>query len=74
MKCSQLGGPNSCDHEFEAEAWEEMQKLSQKHGREMAENNDLSHLEAMKHMMHLMKDQQAMTDWMQEKKNLFDSN
>ena len=71
MTCSQLGG--ACKVEFIAESFEEMAKLSRKHGLEMMQKGDSAHLIAMEKMKQLMKEQGAMEKWYQERKDEFDS-
>lgn len=69
MKCNQLGGPDSCQYELQANIWEEMQTASRNHAME---NMD-SHKEAMDAMMEMMKDEEAMHKWMEEKRQEFES-
>lgn len=52
MTCKQLGG--ACDKEFNAETFEEMAKLSKRHGMEMFQKRDEAHLNAMKQMQGLI--------------------
>lgn len=70
MTCRQLGG--ACDLEFKAETFEEMAKLSQQHGMEMAGKQDKNHLAAMEEMKKLMTDPQAMQAWMESKRKEFE--
>ena len=71
MTCKQLGG--ACDLEFQAETFDEIAKLSQKHGKEMFEAGDKAHLQAMQEMRVLMQDPEAMQQWMKRKRQEFDS-
>lgn len=71
MTCKQLGG--ACDKEFHANTFEEMANLSKEHGMQMFQTQDQGHMQAMQRMQELMKDPNAMQNWMQEKKELFDS-
>lgn len=71
MTCKQLGG--ACDLEFKAETFEAMAELSKAHGMEMAQKQDPAHLQAMAEMMELMKDPQAMADWMENKRANFEN-
>lgn len=71
MRCDQLGG--ACEEEFFAETFEEMATLSQQHGKAMFAQKDPAHLEAMDAMKSLMGNPQAMQDWFESKKKLFDS-
>jgi predicted small metal-binding protein len=71
MTCNQLGG--ACDVEFHANTFEEMAELSKKHAHEMHEKGDESHIKVMQEMMELMKDPNAMKEWMENKKKEFDA-
>ena len=73
MKCSQLGGPDSCDKEFHAETFEEMANLSKKHGMEMAQKGDEAHIKVMEEMKKGMNDPEAMKKWVEEKQKEFDA-
>lgn len=70
MTCKQLGG--ACDKEFHAKNFEEMAEMGKKHGMEMYEKGDEEHINVMKEMMKLMKDPEAMKEWMESKKKQFD--
>lgn len=71
MTCKQLGG--ACDLEFTANTFEEIAELSKNHGMEMFQKQDGAHLKAMEEMQSLMKSPEGMQNWMQSKRNLFDS-
>ena len=71
MTCKQLGG--ACNEEFRANTFEEMKQMSQKHAHEMYKKNDEEHIKVMKKMMGLMKNQQAMKDWMEGKEKEFNA-
>lgn len=71
MTCKQLGG--ACEEVFSAETFEEISALSQAHGKAMFEQQDAAHLDAMKAMGELMKDPQAMQNWMAEKRAFFNA-
>ena len=71
MTCKQLGG--ACDFEFHANTFEEMKQMSQKHAHEMYKKGDEKHIEVMKQMMELMKNPQAMNDWMVNKEKEFNA-
>lgn len=71
MTCKQLGG--ACDLIFEAETFEEMAKLSEKHGREMFIKKDPAHMEAMSKMMELMHNPADMQAWMAARKAEFEA-
>ncbi len=71
MTCKQLGGP--CDEEFHAETFEEMSEMSKKHGMEMGEKGDATHIKAMEEMKESMNDPQAMQNWMKETMAVFEA-
>ena len=71
MTCKQLGG--SCDLEFKTETFEEMEKLSMKHGMEMFAKNDEGHLAAMGKIKEMMKDPAVMKEWMENRRKDFDA-
>ena len=50
-----------------------MAEMSKKHGMNMFQKGDEKHINAMKKMMGLMKDSNAMKKWMTNKKKEFDS-
>ncbi|MBD3616445.1 MAG: DUF1059 domain-containing protein [Gracilimonas sp.] len=71
MTCKQLGG--ACDKKFKAETFQEIAELSKKHGTEMFKQGDEAHLEAMQEMSEMMNDPEAMKQWMDEKRQEFES-
>ena len=71
MNCRQLGG--ACDLEFHASTFEEIAELSQKHGKEMHQQQDAAHLEAMQKMGELMQSPEEMKNWQDSKRSEFES-
>ena len=71
MTCSQLGG--ACDQKFSANTFDEIAMMVSKHAREMVQNGDAAHIEAMNEMRKSMNSPQAMNAWMEEKRNAFNS-
>ena len=71
MTCKQLGG--ACNEKFHANTFEEMKQMSQKHAHEMHKKKDEKHIKVMEKMMELMKDHQAMKDWMESKEKEFEA-
>jgi mannitol/fructose-specific phosphotransferase system IIA component (Ntr-type) len=71
MTCKQLGG--ACNKTFQANTFEEMAELSKQHGMEMFQQQDAEHLEAMKKVMELMQQPQAMEQWFQAKQKEFEA-
>lgn len=72
VKCKQLGGPENCNVEFHAETFDEVAEQSKKHAHEMYKQNDVAHLKAMEEMMKIMKSQEKMKEWMDDRKKEFD--
>jgi len=71
MTCKQLGG--ACDKTFSAETFDEIVTMSKRHGMEMFEKNDKSHLDAMEEISVLMQDQSKMHEWFNQKKEEFNA-
>jgi len=71
MTCKQLGG--ACNKEFQANTFEEIAELSKQHGMEMFQSQDKLHLEAMFAIQELMKNPESLNEWIQNKKDAFDS-
>ncbi len=71
MTCKQLGG--ACELEFQADNFEEMAKLSKKHGMEMFQKGDEAHLKAMNDMQKLMKSPEAIQEWFENKRQEFNA-
>ena len=71
MTCNQLGG--ACEKEFKANTFEEIVELSKKHGMEMFQTQDATHLEAMGKIQLLMQKPEAMQEWFASKKLQFDA-
>jgi len=71
MRCNELGG--ACDKEFFGDTFEEIAKQSKEHGIEMINLGDKDHINAMEKMGELMRDSKNLDEWMNEKKNIFDS-
>ncbi len=71
MTCKQLGG--ACDVEFKAETFDEIAQLSQQHGKEMFQKGDEAHLNAMNKMQKMMQAPNGMQEWMDKKRNEFNS-
>ena len=69
MTCKQLGG--ACDKTFSADTFDEIVTMSKRHGMEMFEKNDKSHLDAMEEISVLMQDQSKMHEWFNQKKEEF---
>lgn len=72
MTCKQMGGPDSCEKELQANTFEEMAELSKQHGMEMFQAKDEAHLKIMQEMKELMNEPGAMQKYMDEKRKAFD--
>ena len=70
MTCKQLGG--ACNKEFSGATFEEIAAQSKQHGMEMFQQKDIDHIQAMQEMQELMQSPEAMEEWMEEKKRLFE--
>lgn len=71
MTCQQLGG--ACGQQFSANSFDEIAMMVSKHAREMVQNGDADHLEAMNEMRKSMSSPDAMNTWMNEKRSAFDA-
>ena len=71
MTCKQLGG--ACNKTFSADTFDEIVTMSKRHGMEMFEKNDKSHLDAMEEISLLMQDQSKMQEWFNQKKEEFNA-
>ncbi len=71
MTCKDLAG--ACDAEFHADTFDEMAEMSKKHGMEMLEQGDQAHIEAMEKMTGLMSDPEAMKEWFETVRKMFES-
>lgn len=71
MTCKQLGG--SCDLEFHADTFEEIEEQSKKHGMEMLKSGDQAHRDAMREMQELMETPTDMKEWFESKRKEFDA-
>ena len=69
MTCKQLGG--ACDQTFTANTFDELAMMVSKHAREMVQQGDAAHVEAMHEMRSKMTSQDAMNSWMDEKRKAF---
>lgn len=71
MTCNQLGG--ACELEFQANSFAEIAEMSKQHGMEMFQKGDKAHLKAMIKMKALMQTPNAMNEWFENKRKIFDS-
>ena len=71
MTCKDLAG--ACDAAFHADTFDEMAQMSKKHGMDMLEQGDQAHNEAMEKMKELMSDPEAMKEWFESVRKMFDS-
>lgn len=69
MICKQLGG--ACDKAFSANTFDELAMMVSKHAREMVQQGDGPHIEAMNSMRQSMTSPEAMNAWMEEKRRAF---
>lgn len=71
MTCKQLGG--ACDLEFHADTFEDMVTQSKEHGMEMFQSGDEDHLQAMKEIKALMQSPDAMAEYFDNKRKVFEA-
>lgn len=71
MTCKQLGG--ACDQTFSANTFDEIAKLVSMHAREMVQQGEAAHIEAMNDMRSKMISPEAANAWMDEKRKAFNS-
>ena len=71
MTCRQLGG--ACIESFSANTFDEIAIQVSKHAREMVQQGDAAHIEAMNEMRQRMTSPEATKAWMDEKRKAFDS-
>jgi predicted small metal-binding protein len=71
MTCKQLGG--ACDHTFSADSFDEIAMMVSKHARELVQQGDAAHIEAMNEMRKAMTSSEAADAWMNDKRNAFNA-
>jgi len=71
MTCKQLGG--ACDQKFHANSFDEIATMVSKHAREMVQQGDAAHIQAMNEMRSNMTSPDAMNAWMDEKRKAFNA-
>jgi predicted small metal-binding protein len=71
MTCQQLGG--ACNHTFTAASFDEIAMMVSKHAREMVQQGDQAHIDAMNVMRAQMSSPEAVNEWMNAKRKLFDA-
>ena len=70
LTCSDLGGPDSCDHELTGDTFEELGNNSKTHVMEQLQMGDQAHLAAVEKMKNATPEQQQA--WFSEYKQKFD--
>ena len=71
MTCKELGG--ACNQTFSANTFDEIAMMVSKHAREMVQQGDVAHTNAMNEMRNSMTSPEAMNAWMDEKRNAFNA-
>jgi hypothetical protein len=71
MTCKALGG--ACDRTFSAHTFDEIAMMVSKHAREMVEQGDAPHIQAMNEMRSSMTSPEAVTAWMDGKRKTFNA-
>ena len=71
MTCKQLGG--ACNRTFRANTFDEIAMMVSKHAREMVQQGDSAHIDAMNEMRSNMTSPESINAWMDEKRKAFDA-
>ena len=71
MTCKELGG--ACDQPFKANTFDEIAMMVSKHAREMVQQGDASHIDAMNEMRRSMTSPVAINAWMDDKRKAFNA-
>ena len=69
MTCKELGG--ACNQTFSANTFDEIAMMVSKHAREMVQQGDAAHIDAMNEMRKNMTSPDAMNEWMDDKRKIF---
>jgi predicted small metal-binding protein len=71
MTCRELGG--ACDQTFSANSFDEIALMVSKHARELVQQGDAAHINAMNAMRSSMTSPEAMNARMEEKRKAFNA-
>ena len=71
MTCKELGG--ACSQTFNANTFDEIATMVSKHAREMVQQGDAAHIQAMNEMRANMSSPDAMNAWMDDKRKAFNA-
>jgi predicted small metal-binding protein len=71
MTCKELGG--ACNQTFSANTFDEIAMMVSKHAREMVQQGDIAHINAMNEMRSNMASPDAMNAWMDSKRKAFNA-
>ena len=71
MTCKELGG--ACGQTFHANTFDEIAMMVSKHAREMVQQGDAAHIQAMNQMRNNMSSPDAVNAWMDDKRRKFDA-
>ncbi|HWA35142.1 MAG TPA: DUF1059 domain-containing protein [Cyclobacteriaceae bacterium] len=71
MTCRELGG--ACDHVFGANSFDEIAKMVSMHARELVQQGDVPHINAMNEMRSNMTSPEAMNQWMDARRKAFNA-
>lgn len=71
MTCKELGG--ACDQPFSANTFDEIAMMVSKHAREMVQQGDAAHIQAMNEMRTSMASTDLMNAWMDTKRRVFNA-
>jgi hypothetical protein len=71
MTCKELGG--ACLETFSANTFDEIAMMVSKHAREMVQQGDAAHIDAMNEMRKSMTSPDAINAWMDDKRKAFNA-
>lgn len=71
MTCKDLGG--ACNQTFSANTFDEIAMMVSKHARELVQQGDAAHIQAMNEMRASMTSPDATTIWMDNKRKAFNA-
>jgi hypothetical protein len=69
--CKEMGG--ACDQPFSGNSFDEIAMMVSKHAREMVQQGDEAHIDAMNEMRKSMVSPEAITAWMDEKRKAYNA-
>jgi hypothetical protein len=71
MTCKELGG--ACSQTFTAETFDELAMMVSKHARDLVQQGDAAHIQAMNEVRKNMTSPEAINVWMDDKRKAFNA-